>query len=343
MLVFTLSVAAAIYLLIPALIFERLVILFVPAKQVTRSHTGEFLHGLIVVIIPIFAVQLGFHLNYWFGNHPFYLPAKDYAMKWRDYHQIVLALLSNTFFVNNSKQVWEAASRVLDLQLRFLVWMYAVLLLETALTIFVFWNFGRLLRRKLFRKVLARPLTEQISEWHILLSTFLFHPSENRNVYLDVLTSEGLYKGKIRSHFTKGDGSLTGILLDETYRFRKSEYDRARERWQDQSGSPHPGERPKSEDFWTKIAGGTHLYIPAERIGNINVRYEQPEESQEGEILKYLEAEELLQEVLKELQKQANDFTVTLRSSSPKESSQAQEPASPSRKSPAPNTDSESE
>lgn len=46
------------------------------------------------------------------------------------------------------------------------------------------------------------------------------------------------------------------------------------------------GDRPQTDLFWTKIAGGTHMYIPAGQIGNLNVRYEKPSGIEEKDILR---------------------------------------------------------
>ena len=115
------------------------------------------------------------------------------------------------------------------------------------------------------------------------MTTFLFDPAEHRTVYADIVTPDGLFKGKVRSHLTNNDGSLAGILLDETHRFRKKHFDEVREKWKE---SGQKEDRPQTDLFWTKIAGGTHMYIPAGQIGNLNVRYEKPSGIEEKDILR---------------------------------------------------------
>ena len=84
------SIMAGIYLLIPSLIFDKVVSYLVPAKKFERSRTGEFLDGLLVAFIPIFLVNLISHYSFWFGHFPFPLLPGEYLLKTDDYHKILL-------------------------------------------------------------------------------------------------------------------------------------------------------------------------------------------------------------------------------------------------------------
>jgi len=197
--------------------------------------------------------------------------------------------------------------------------MYAVLALEIAGWILLLKNFGRLLRFTFFQRI-SQFIIGRVSEWHVLSTTFLFDPAEERTVYADIVTPDGLYKGKIRNHFTNNDGTLAGVQLDETYRFRKQEFDEARDKWKENRYWPAyiaEQTRPKSDSFWTKIAGGTHLFIPANQIGNLNVRYEKPAAAQRQQILQSLAREAILNELISRLPAGSKRLTVSLRSSSP--------------------------
>jgi hypothetical protein len=88
------------------------------------------------------------------------------------------------------------------------------------------------------------------------------------------------------------------------------------------------GEKPDTRDFWTKIIGGTHLYIPVGQIGNLNVRYEMPRASVKRGILKSFNEEEVLKALIARLKSESQTLTVTLGRSAP-QSDQAQVPQPP--------------
>jgi hypothetical protein len=302
------SVLAAIYLLVPSIFFDKVVSFFVPAKKFTRSRTDEILYGLTVAFIPIAAVWGCSHVCYFFGHYPFTLPTNDYSRKWDDYHSIVLALTSDSYFKEHSTDVWNAVYRAQHHQARFLFWMYTILCLQTALSVFLIRNYGRLQRFRLYKSA-SGFIVGRVSEWHLLLTAFLFDPSEGRVVYVDVVTPDGLYQGRIRNYFTNNDGSLIGVLLDGASRFRLKELNEARKEWKDKDPL---GPKPQTKDYWTRIAGGTHLYIPAGQISNLNVRYEKPGETQKTDILRSLANQQVLKSVIQKLNKQSKTLTVTL-------------------------------
>lgn len=310
MIAIAISVLAGVYLLVPSILFDKIVSFFVPAKKFARSRADEILYGLIVAFLPIGIVFAFSHLWYSIGNYPFALPAGDYARKWHDYHTIVLALMSDSFFKGHSAEVWNSVYRAQHLQARFLFWMYIVFGIQTATWVSLLKYYGRLQQFRLYRSV-SPFIVGRVSEWHLLLTTFLFHPSEGRVVYADVVTPDGLYQGKVKNHFTHNDGSLAGILLEGASRFRLKELNEVRKTWRD-GGSKGP--KPRTKDFWTKIAGGTHLYIPAGQISNLNVRYERPGEVQEADALKSLEKENAVQPLIEKLNAAALKLTVTMSS-----------------------------
>ena len=80
----------------------------------------------------------------------------------------------------------------------------------------------------------------------------------------DVLCGDHLYRGHIGDYFLDPAGSLTGIFMKNVERFRRSEFEKARE------GSG--GTSVKKDHFWTEIPG-SNFYIPADKITNLNVRF----------------------------------------------------------------------
>lgn len=307
MIAIAVSVLAGIYLVIPSILFDRSISFFVPAKKIARSRTDEVLYGLTVAIIPIGIVWVCSHLSYFLGHYPFALPIGDYPRKWADYHNIVLAMISDSYFKDHSGGVWDSVYRAQHHQARFLFWMYIVLGFQVAIWSSLLKNYGRLQRFSLYKRI-SPFLIGRVSEWHLLLTAFLFHPSEGRIVYVDVVTPEGLYQGKIRNYFTDKDGSLIGVLLDGASRFRLKELNEVRKEWRDK-GSPEP--KPQTKDFWTKIAGGTHLYIPSSQISNLNVRYEKQVAINEVDILRSMEREKSLRAIIDQLNTDSKKLTVT--------------------------------
>jgi hypothetical protein len=259
------------------------------------------------------------------------LPPEDYSLKWDDYHTIALALSSDSFFKQNAKEVWDSIYRVWHHQLRFVFWMYAVLAVQITTWTLLLKNYARLKPYFPYMWV-SNLIVGRVSEWHVLLTTFLWHPSEKRTVYADIVTQDGLYQGRVRTYFTDKDGALAGILLDETSRYRIRELLDARKDWQQDKSK---GEEPDTRKFWTKIKGGTHLYIPAGQIGNLNVRYEMPRASVKEGILKSFHEIEVLMELISKLRTKSQTLTVTLGRPAPPVEPPPAPPAEPPPASPA--------
>jgi hypothetical protein len=287
------SLFLGLYLLIPSIIFDRTVAFFVPAKKFARSRIDEIFYGLIIAGIPAGLVLLLSHLCFYFGHHPFSFPAQDYSLKWDDYRRTALALVSDSFFKENSAKVWSSADHIKCYQARFLTWMYLFLALEIVTWTMLLANYGRLQKFRLYR-FFSSLMIGRVSEWHVLLTNFVFHPAEKRIVFVDVVTPDGLYKGRVRSYFTDKDGNLSGVLLDDAARFRKKELEEERLLFR---YAAFPGEPPQTNKFWTKIKGGTHLYVPAGQISNLNVRYELSGEIKETDLLGN-EAETAIRKIL---------------------------------------------
>jgi hypothetical protein len=78
------SVFLGVYLLIPSIIFDKIVAFYVPVKKLSRSRIDEIVYGLVVAGIPASLVLLCSHIWYSFGHYPFSLPTRDYGLKWDD-------------------------------------------------------------------------------------------------------------------------------------------------------------------------------------------------------------------------------------------------------------------
>ena len=77
------------------------------------------------------------------------------------------------------------------------MWMYVVQIAITALWIVLLKNVWRFYQsEKLQKSRILAPLVSfcvgRVSEWHVLLTTFLFDPREQRVVWADLVTPDGL-------------------------------------------------------------------------------------------------------------------------------------------------------
>jgi len=105
----------------------------------------------------------------------------------------------------------------------------------------------------------TRLLLRNISEWHVLLTNFLF-PGTTINA--DVLTAEDrLFRGEVLTYTLDRDGKLMGIYLNNAER-----YDRAGLLSDRKSGVTKP-----TADYW-KIIPGRRLFIFADKLFTLNLR-----------------------------------------------------------------------
>ena len=259
------SALLGLYVLVPVLIFDKVLSSFVPAKRITRTRTEEVFFGLVVAAIPIFSTFLLTHLFWFFGHHPFPLNESADLSVGRDYKIVIMGLQSDSYLVHNESSVWLAVEHIKWRQLRFLTWTYILLATECGLFTFLVYNYGRF-RKYLAYRWISKIFIQSVSEWHVLLTSYVFDPSENRTVHLDLLTKSELYTGIMSSgnYFFKPDGSLSGLILRQTKRFKRSQMQDDRSK----------GSVKNTDEYWKDITGDGRLYIPAEEISNINIRYE---------------------------------------------------------------------
>jgi hypothetical protein len=130
-------------------------------------------------------------------------------------------------------------------------------------------------------------LFSSISEWHIIFTDFAF-PAETIK-YVDVLSTEGiLYRGLLSDSFFNSDGELTGLLLEDPYRFDRDEYVDHKKADLAAHIKAMPDEplyvvARDREAYWRPISKQDFLednlfYIPKDRISNLNVRHRTVEE-----------------------------------------------------------------
>jgi hypothetical protein len=266
------SAMLGLYILIPDLLFRRVTSWFTPFKKFQRTKTEEVVFGIFVAAMPIFAAWILSSLIWFVGHHPFALD-EGKERRTEDYRTVILAVDSESYFKDNAEKVWQAAAHLEKRQLRFLTWTYLLLFAEIAGWIGLTYNYARFRKYRAYNWFASKILLKRVSEWHILLSTYSFPKSENRYVLVDAMCDGTLYQGPIANAFLDVDGNLSGLLLKDArrYKFAEHEEDRLKDKLKD------------SESYWTKIPGA-NLYLPFEKISNLNIHYKLPREAERKKI-----------------------------------------------------------
>jgi hypothetical protein len=192
------SALLGLYILLPDFLFRKFATGFVRLKTSQRTRTEEVTNAFLAIGLPfLITLILSWYCSWHVGNVPLSIP-KDHVLKVDDYQRVVSALYSERYFDTNEAEVWRAAYRVIRRQCRFLTWYYGFVTLEIMLLGVVTSNFGRLYRYKWFQVSAGKVLLRRISEWHSLLTPFVFPPSPPRTVEIDLITTDNrLYRGRV--------------------------------------------------------------------------------------------------------------------------------------------------
>ncbi len=275
------------YILIPGVIFRFASSLFVRLKLFQRTRTQEATFAVSVALLP-FALALA---GVWYApvlrHYPFAVPEGTFAERRLDYRRVTAILTSADAsrqltsnpapdFVAVNKANWTSLNRVLRRQARFLTWYFVAIALEGVFFGLLASRYGdwqvanhRGWRRTFFRIYAwgARKFfLPNISEWHMLLTTFNLAEKASFFVAADILQNDAnLYKGRVADYFIDPDGKLTGILLQDVYRFERQEYEAAK--------LLQPTLRPFPSDSYWQAIPSANFYIPQSSVSNLNLRY----------------------------------------------------------------------
>ncbi|GAC1429450.1 MAG: hypothetical protein NVSMB62_27150 [Acidobacteriaceae bacterium] len=260
------SLVLVLYVFLPDFLFNTLAFNF---RKVNRVQTGRYtdlLAGGAVNIFPFLFATLLSRTIWFFGHWPFPVQ-QDAASKYADYRTLATALYSETFFREHVAATWSAWSHIHRHQERFLVWMYAGLGLQILGAILLTRYFGSLSRYPWYRKTLGRFFLRRASHWEVLLTGFAFPHKHRPAVAIDALTADNhLYAGTVADFFLRTDGELSGLLLTDFSRFKFTQLEADRK----------AGLNPDSSNYWKRIPGA-NFYLPADKIANLNIRYETPD------------------------------------------------------------------
>ena len=174
---------------------------------------------------------------------------------------------------------WRSLSQVIRRQARFLTWYFAFIALEGVCFGLLARRYGdwrdqsrRQSRRYRVPLWLIRTfILPNISEWHLLLTSFNWPRREDVDVSVDILQNDGiLYQGRVADYFLDPAGKLTGILLENVNRFDREAYHDAQKASTTQPSIPD--QHISSASFWRAIPG-SRFYIGQSSILNLNVRF----------------------------------------------------------------------
>ncbi len=261
-----LSFIVLAYVVVPGILVRRLISLFVPLKKPQWNRTEELTSAVVGCLIPFVAAIFLLKFVYWFGHNPF--PFDDSsALRWSDYKTVFSASYSEKIYEDflhaNSDAFWQSVLRVCRRQSRLLVWYYAASGVQAGLVGLATFFYGDLRRYKMYEFLARKFLIPNLSEWHVMLTSFIHPRNPKRSVRLEILTPDHkLYRGTVGDYHVDKDGHLTGILLKDALRYDLRKYD----------SDSQKGDTGPSESYWRKIPGHA-LYILAEKIHNLNVSY----------------------------------------------------------------------
>ena len=260
------SALLVLYILLPDFIFNQLASQFVLLKKAQRTRVGDIAAGVVVAALPFCVTLLLSRFVWHVGHWPFPVSEPRWS-KLADYRIVASGVYSEAFFTAHQSDFWAAMRHVCMHQARFLVWDYALLASEALLVGWLTASYGSFRRVRLFDALVGKWLFKRASQWHVLLTPFLF-PKRNRpSVFVDVIVVDGhLYRGRVGDFFLTGNGDLAGLLIKEVRRFQYSKYE-------DDRKALAEGQKLQKDDYWRDIPSANFI-IPNEKIVTLNVTYE---------------------------------------------------------------------
>lgn len=268
------STLLLLYVFLPEFLFTLLAFNFRAVTRPQRGRFGELLSGAASALLPFVAAWLGTRTIPLMGRWPLRVP-QDAPAKYGDYRSVLNSLYSEAWFREHTDATWAAWDHVRLHQLRFLFWMYLFVLLQIVAVVLLTYYFGTLSQYAWYRGTFGRFFLRRASHWEVLLTGFAFPRKARPQVAVDALTTDAhLYAGTVADYFLRADGELSGLLLKDFRRFRSTQLEEDRK----------AGLDPDPADYWADIPGA-NFYLPADKIANLNIRYEEPM----GELVKDVE------------------------------------------------------
>lgn len=260
------------YVLVPGVLFRTPASWFIKLRLFELTRTEEAVFACFVSSIPfIFAAVAVWYFPF-ARSHPFELPEPNRSEYRTDYRRTLTLIVAEDparFLEANppagQRNVYiQSLNNIGRRQLRFLSWYYSLTVAEGILFGFLTKNYGEWSELPTYEWFARTFFLPRVSEWQLLLTDFAFPKKPKRDVLADVLCGDHLYRGRIGDYFLNKSGELSGLLLKDVARFRRNDYEDARDR--------QAGENIDREPFWRKIPGA-NFYIPASQMTNLNLRF----------------------------------------------------------------------
>jgi hypothetical protein len=254
------------YVIVPGIIVRRLISLFVPLKKPQWNRTEELTSAVARCLVPFALALLLVKWVYWFGHHPFSFDDSSH-LRWSDYKTVFSASYSEKIFEEflqtGSDAFWQTARRVCMRQSRLLAWYYVASAMQAAVIGLSTYFYGDLRRYKAYEFLARKFVIPNLSEWHVMLTPFTHPRKPKRTVRVEILAPDRkLYRGTVGDYHIDKDSALTGILLEDAYRYDRRKYEAELAK-----GEPGPSDR-----YWRKIPGHA-LYLLSDKIHNLNISY----------------------------------------------------------------------
>jgi hypothetical protein len=276
------------YILVPGVLFRFLSSWFVPLKLFERTRTQEATFAVAVALLPFAAALIGVWNLPIMRHLPFPIVEGTYSERRQDYRRVATLLSSSdasrlllaspgaaSTSASPGDAHWRSLNRVLRRQARFLAWYFTFVAIEGICFGLLAKQYGDWqsdpARHRVPLWFIRTFILPNISEWHLLLTSFNWPTKEDVDVSVDILQNDGLlYQGRVSDYFIGSDGKLTGILLENVNRFDREAFHEAQKAWTQSSSDP---EQPISSAIFWKPIPGSRFYIGQGSIANLNVRF----------------------------------------------------------------------
>ena len=311
MLAVLLSLLVSLYLIIPEAIFRTIFGWYVPPRNfvITRAETAY--RALVVAVLPLTLALVGAWYAPIMATFPFPVQANSSELRRADYKLVTSALDSEQEYRDSKEKFWPALTRCARRQARILCWYMLFIALEAWGAGYLAANYAKYKSNSFYEWVADKFLFSYISEWHPLLTPYLFLDKETK-VQADILcTNNVLYQGTVTQHFVS-DGKLTGIFLNNPRRFDRELYLAHRAEWE-KAGGPKP-DKPDKEKYWRTIPS-ENLYFFADKIFNMNLNFK----SSAGQVADVEGVRKLIIEILGQWMENKN---MTIKAEGPSSSSE---------------------
>jgi hypothetical protein len=255
------SLVLALYIAVPGLLFRSIYRLFIPLRIVVGTTTEQATRAVITTIFPfVLALLIAWYVPP-LDNFP--VRADHPELRVADYRLIASCLYSDQQFAAAGQSFWDALDRTWHRQIVFLFWYYLLTAAVGLIFGYLAGGYGKFKSNQYYRWFADKFLFSRISEWHPLLTPFVF-ADKDTVVRANILTvSDNLYRGIVSEHFADGDGKLTGIILTEAVRFDRRSF------LQDKDAM----RSAETEAYWKEVPGDK-LYVFADKIIDLNLNYE---------------------------------------------------------------------